>query len=105
MKKEKRIIKDAKVLRAFIGIYCKKNHIEKGSSQFQDSLCSECYELLTYALIRNEKCPLDPKPLCKDCPSHCYRTEYRQRIRNVMKFSGIYFIKRGRIDWLWHYLF
>lgn len=99
MKKEQRIIKDAKVLTAFIKVYCRENH---GSP---DSLCAECSEVLEYSLKRNEKCPLDPKPKCKDCTVHCYKPEMRDKIRKIMKFSGIYYIKRGRVDWVWHYFF
>jgi hypothetical protein len=46
---------------------------------------------------------MDPKPKCKDCPVHCYKSEYRRRIKEVMRFSGIYFVKRGRVDWLIKY--
>ena len=55
------------------------------------------------ALDRLDRCPQDPKPKCKDCAVHCYKPEYRRRIRAVMKFSGLYFVKRGRVDWLWKY--
>lgn len=99
MKKEKRIKKDAKVLRAFIGAYCRENH---GGGQ---QLCPDCFELLEYALKRNDKCPLDPKPRCKKCPVHCYKPEMRKRIKEVMKFSGIYYLKRGRLDWVYKYFF
>jgi hypothetical protein len=66
-------------------------------------MCESCAELLEYALLRLEKCPFDPKPKCKDCKVHCYKDDYRQRIREVMKFSGIHFVKRGRLDWLFKY--
>ncbi|QAR34508.1 nitrous oxide-stimulated promoter family protein [Geovibrio thiophilus] len=97
MKKEKRVIKDEKILRRFIGVFCRENH---GSGK---ELCPECAELLAYALKRNEKCPLDPKPKCRDCKIHCYKAEMRRKIREVMKFSGIWHIKRGRLDWVLHY--
>jgi hypothetical protein len=100
MKKEKRIKKDAKVLVKFIGIYCRENHIKKGVEVVSDGLCAECFELLQYALKRNERCPLDPKPKCKHCEIHCYKPEMRAKIKQVMKFSGIYLTKRGRLDYL-----
>ena len=105
MKKEKRIKKDEKVLRAFIKTYCRENHLKKGAAEVNGGYCGECHKLLQYALKRNEKCPLDPKPKCKDCEIHCYVAENRQKIRDVMRFSGQYYIKRGRIDWLFHYFF
>jgi hypothetical protein len=98
MKKEKQIRKDQKILRRFIGVYCRENHRAEG-------LCPDCAALLVYALKRNEKCPLDPKPKCKDCHIHCYKADMRAKMKEVMKFSGIYHIKRGRLDWIFHYFF
>jgi Nitrous oxide-stimulated promoter len=88
---------DIRVLDAFIRVYCQAHH------QPQAELCDDCLELRAYARERLAHCPLDPKPKCKNCPVHCYAPEYRARIREVMKFSGMHFVKRGRIDWLWRY--
>ncbi len=92
--------KNRKVLEAFILVYCQKNHnTPKGE------LCGECSDLYEYACARVRHCPYDPKPKCKQCPTHCYKPEYRARIKEVMRFSGMYFVKRGRIDWLVFYFF
>lgn len=111
-KKQQRIAKDEKVLRAFIAVYCSEHHLNGGDTLPQSThhdhnrvYCSDCYALLNYALQRNERCPLTPKPVCRHCTVHCYKTQMRDKIRKVMKFSGIYFVKRGRLDWLWHYFF
>jgi len=50
------------------------------------------------------RCPHSPKPMCKKCFTPCYRDDYRSRIREIMKFSGIYLVKHGRLDMLYHYL-
>ena len=68
-----------------------------------DTPCAGCHELLAYAGKRLEKCPYDPKPKCKDCKTHCYKPEYQKKIREVMRFSGMHFVKRGRVDWLVRY--
>lgn len=86
------------VLQRFTEVYCRKHH-ERASG----SLCDECANLLRYARRRVEACPYDPKPKCKDCPTHCYSAANRQRIREIMRFSGMYYVKRGRIDWLLRY--
>lgn len=111
-KKRQRIAKDEKVLRAFIAVYCREHHLKAGNASNQHThldqgreYCPDCYALLNYALQRNERCPLVPKPVCRHCTVHCYKVEKREKIRKVMKFSGIYYIKRGRLDWLWHYFF
>ena len=90
--------RERKLLERFIEVYCQRNHGANGTAP-----CDECQDLLIYALKRLETCPYDPKPKCKDCTTHCYRPEYRDKIRAVMRFSGIYFVKRGRLDWLLRY--
>jgi len=86
-------------LKTFIDVYCEAHH----GRNDDDGLCTECGDLLEYALSRLERCPYDPKPKCKNCTTHCYRPAYRERIREVMKFSGMHFVRRGRIDWLISY--
>jgi RNase P subunit RPR2 len=66
-------------------------------------LCPDCTKLLAYGLTMRLKCPHDPKPMCKKCESQCYHRDYRLKIREVMKFSGLYLIKHGRVDMLYHY--
>ncbi len=106
--KAQRIAGDAKVLRTFIAVYCRERHLRHGAAvaviEDGKQYCAECGALLHYALQRNDCCPLEPKPACRRCHVHCYNDLMRQKIRQVMKFSGIYFVKRGRLDWLWHYL-
>ncbi len=92
--------KDQKILDGFVDVYCRQHH-----GQEDDRLCDECADLLAYATKRRENCPHDPKPKCKDCSTHCYKPEYRDRIKAVMRFSGMYFVKRGRLDWLARYFF
>ena len=66
-------------------------------------LCPDCTKLLAYGLTMRLKCPHDPKPMCKKCETQCYHRDYRSKIREVMKFSGLYLIKHGRVDMLYHY--
>jgi YbgA-like uncharacterized protein len=90
--------KDLAILEKFVQVYCHNHHRNES-----DPLCDGCTDLFQYAEARLERCPLDPKPKCKDCPLHCYSPEYRQRVQEVMKSSGMYFVKRGRLDWLIRY--
>ena len=73
------------MLKRFIRIYCREHH-----SPAKGDLCLDCSHLLSYAEERLEKCPYDPKPKCKDCATHCYKPEYRDRIKEVMRFSGMH---------------
>jgi hypothetical protein len=73
---------EKRTIKAMVGIYCKKHHGFK-------SLCSECNELLDYAYKRIEHCKFgDKKPACNSCPVHCYAPLKREKIREVMRFSG-----------------
>jgi len=65
-----------------IEIYC------QGLHQTKQGLCKECEELLLYAKERLQKCPHEIKPKCSDCKIHCYEVNKRNRIKEVMKYSG-----------------
>ena len=96
--KDDAVAKEMYVLTRFVEVYCDRKHATDGGA-----LCPECRELIEYAAGRLRACPYDPKPKCKECKTHCYAPERRQRIREVMKFSGMHFVKRGRVDWLVKY--
>lgn len=69
-------------LRAMIRIYCKGQHGGK-------PLCDECAQLWEYAEERLAKCPFGTdKPTCQTCPVHCYKSDMRQRVREVMRYAG-----------------
>ena len=105
--------KELQLLISFVTVYCRAKHKAgpmakagtNGPLGMEPGLCGECAGLLEYALKKRRRCPLDPKPTCKKCHIHCYGREYRARIREVMSFSGRRMILRGRLDYLWHYLF
>lgn len=67
-----------------IALYCRRQHkTPKGS------LCPECRQLHDYALTRIDKCPfMETKTFCSNCRVHCYRPDMREKIREVMRFSG-----------------
>lgn len=101
-----KVEKDIDILLKFIATHCQHNHQEQRTLNIQDTvleLCDDCVDLAQYAVKRRISCPKNPKPACKDCDTHCYIPKYRQQIKKAMKFSGIHFIKRGRLDYLYHY--
>ncbi|PLX86427.1 MAG: nitrous oxide-stimulated promoter family protein [Desulfuromonas sp.] len=108
--------KDLKILALFTSVYCRAHHSDRerlpvgdGSDGLPEirryAVCPECREFLLYAIERRLRCPLNPKPLCKHCPVHCYRPGHREKVREIMRYSGKALILRGRLDLLWHYLF
>jgi hypothetical protein len=95
---EKKHDREFETLTKFVEVYCRDHHGTDGKTP-----CAECADLLSYARVRLDKCPYDPKPKCKDCKTHCYKPQYRARVKEVMRYSGMYFVKHGRIDWLVKY--
>ncbi len=91
--------KDQQILEQFVRIYCRGKHKMRDGE-----FCGHCQDLLAYALKRLERCPHNPKPACKHCEIHCYKPAYREKIREVMRYSGKRIILHGRFDLLWHYL-
>lgn len=70
------------VVGQMIHLYCRKNH---GGRE----LCPQCQALYDYACVRSDKCPfMETKTFCSNCKVHCYKPEMREKIRQVMKFSG-----------------
>lgn len=86
MKKEQvmsKRMREKQTVSLMIRLYCKKKHGMK------NTLCPECEVLLQYAMLRTEKCPfMETKTFCSNCRVHCYKPEMREKIREVMRFSG-----------------
>lgn len=71
------------VVSEMITLYCTKKHKNKSG------LCPECAALLEYAKLRSDKCPfMETKTFCSNCKVHCYKKDMREKIREVMRFSG-----------------
>lgn len=75
--------KEKELVSQMIALYCKKQHGSK------HGLCAECAELDAYARMRSDKCPfMETKTFCSNCKVHCYKPVMREKIREVMRFSG-----------------
>ena len=80
--KKPRITQEKRTVEIMIRLYCRKK--EKNAT-----LCPECEELLRYAHARLDHCPFgEKKSSCKKCSVHCYKPAMRERMREVMRFSG-----------------
>ncbi len=77
-----RIEREKHVVRLMIDLYCRK---KEGHA----TRCPACQTLLSYAYARLERCPFgEAKTSCQRCPIHCYKADMRERMRQVMRFSG-----------------
>ena len=76
------IAREKEIIAVMIRLYCRQKHHTK-------ELCDDCAQLLQYAHFRLDKCPYgNNKSTCKNCTIHCYKSEMREKINDVMCFSG-----------------
>ncbi|MDR3706190.1 MAG: nitrous oxide-stimulated promoter family protein [Paludibacteraceae bacterium] len=76
------ILSEKRTVEKMIRLYCSLNHKQK-------KLCPECLTLLEYARSRLDLCPFgNQKPMCRRCSIHCYEKQQREKIKQVMRFSG-----------------
>lgn len=83
--------KEKKLIPVMIRIYCKGKHKAERKAQCVKgkAVCAGCNELTEYALFRLGKCPFKVnKKFCSFCKIHCYKPEMREKIKEVMKYSG-----------------
>ena len=76
---EKKREREKQTVSEMIALYCRKNHGTK-----RGGLCRECENFCNYARLRSDKCPfMENKTFCSNCKVHCYKTEMREKIREV----------------------
>ena len=105
--------KDIRLIGKFVEVYCAAKHRSNGHQSValpadlgERILCTECSSFLEYAIDKRMKCPLEAeKPSCKHCRIHCYDKPRREKIREIMSYSGRKLMLRGRLDYIWHYFF
>jgi len=93
----RRLAREEKTIAAMIALYCRDHHAGDSAAVASggDGLCPECAELLDYARLRLEKCRYGAdKPTCANCETHCYKPAMRERVREVMRYSGPRMLKR-----------
>lgn len=74
---------EKQIVTEMIALYCKKKHGTK------NGFCEECTKIKDYAIFRSDRCPfMETKTFCSNCKVHCYKPEMREKIREIMRFSG-----------------
>ena len=81
---EKKRQREKETVSLMIALYCHGRHGTKGRA-----LCPGCAALDEYARSRSDCCPfMETKTFCANCRVHCYKPEMREKIREVMRYSG-----------------
>ena len=94
--KHSRIARESNTVAAMIEMYCRNQH---GSKE----LCPDCSALTEYARRCLERCQFqEGKTTCVKCPVHCFKPVMRERIREVMRYSGPRMIYRHPVAAIFH---
>jgi hypothetical protein len=113
---DKAAVRDGRILARFIEVYCRGRHRDAPRQPVEFSgalagvlaappvLCESCSRLLVHGMARRLRCPMKPKPPCRECTTHCFQPGYREEIREVMRYAGWRLVLRGRLDYLWRLL-
>ena len=81
--KHRRMLREERTIEAMIRIYC------RGMHNTRKTLCNDCNDLADYARRRLDKCPFqEGKTSCGNCRVHCYKPDMKEKIRDVMRYSG-----------------
>ncbi|MGY5854410.1 MAG: nitrous oxide-stimulated promoter family protein [Candidatus Thorarchaeota archaeon] len=92
------ITKEKETVEKMIHIYCTGKHTTS-----KNQLCDDCSQLLDYSRQRLNSCRFgDEKPTCRKCEVHCYKSDRRQEIRTVMRYSGPRLVLRAPVEWIRH---
>jgi Nitrous oxide-stimulated promoter len=77
-----RLLRELETIEAMTRIYCADHH---GAPH----PCTDCKALMTYASKRLAVCTYgEDKPVCAKCQVHCYGKAMREKVREVMRYSG-----------------
>jgi hypothetical protein len=91
-----KIRREKEIVTKMIRIYCMKKHHHK-------ALCETCQDLNNYACNRLSLCQFgEDKTACAKCPVHCYKPDYRVKIKEVMRFSGPWMLLYHPIESIRH---
>ena len=92
---------DKRVIRFMVELYCRK-HLKLAT------LSDEWEALISYAQQRLDHCRYGAsKPACKACPTHCYRKDMAEKMREVMRWVGprmIFLMPKATLRHVWQLL-
>lgn len=84
-----RVRREQRTVETMISLYCRRKHRSRNAAG-GDILCDDCKALADYATGRLTRCRIKRERgcTCQQCPVHCYSSDMRHRIREVMRTAG-----------------
>ncbi|MFI3303935.1 MAG: nitrous oxide-stimulated promoter family protein [Rikenellaceae bacterium] len=90
------IKREKQIVTQMVELHCRAKHN-------QPTLCSDCKMLVDYANRQLDRCRYgENKPVCNRCTTHCYKPQMRNKITEVMRYSGRRMILHSPVGTLWH---
>lgn len=84
---------EKRVMFYMINLYCKHHHKDYQKICLKTfgskPLCKECEEIYNYSTDRTDKCIfIETKTFCSTCPRQCYKINIKNKVKQIMSFSG-----------------
>jgi len=83
MRESRRIKREKKTIDHMVRLFCRNLH------KPEKDICPDCREILDYSMKRLHRCKFqERKTTCANCKVHCYKPSMREKIKEVMRYSG-----------------
>lgn len=92
------IDREKRTIAFMIRLYCRHRLHQQEPSEEYRSLIDYCHHRLDHCRWQDEK------PVCKRCPCHCYAPAQRERVRQIMRWTGPRMILYAPLEVLRHLL-
>ena len=84
--------REKRTISQMIALYCAGNHADSErviAAHCGERVCEKCAAIDAYAVLRTDRCrKMGEKTSCEQCENHCYRAAEREKIREIMRYSG-----------------
>ncbi|MGQ9617991.1 MAG: hypothetical protein ACUVUG_03405 [Candidatus Aminicenantia bacterium] len=117
-KDSKKLKKDISILAIFVEIYFGNFHKDKEkntlfvrgvlknfSKEISKLLCEDCVRILLNSVIKRVICPYEPKLAGKNDQQIVIQMVSGRWDEGVIRFSGAYLIKKGKLDYIFKHFF
>ena len=84
--------REKRTISNMVAIYCAGHHdraLRTETGYAGEAMCPDCKAIDDYCVLRTDRCrSMAVKTNCEECGNHCYAPAERERIREIMRYSG-----------------